>query len=146
MRQQYETKEDLENEKQGALFLSKKWDSEFIKLKKIPWVLDFLIKKGDRYAWAEVKCLNMKFGRFPFMISQKKIMAARRLSMTSGKDFFLIFRCTDTLCYHKWDFSKDYKFEYGGRTTQTRDEEDIEPILRVYPEQCVKVKGFWDDR
>ena len=81
------------------------------------WIkMDFLIEKGDHYGWAELKCLNINYGQFPFMISYKKIEAAKQLYETSGKKFTLIFRCKDALCFHTWDFSKDYKFELGGRT------------------------------
>jgi len=149
IRPRYETSEHLANEQRVADFLSEAWNCEFIKLNPVKWKVDFLIRSlgvEEKFSWAEVKCLNMNFGRFPFMISYKKIEAAKQLHDTSGKKFLLIFRCLDDLCYHVWDFNREYKFEYSGRTTATRDSQDVEPILRVYPDQCVKVKGFWDDR
>ena len=143
VRKRYETKQDLDNEEEVALFLSKKWKADFIKLEEKKWIVDFLIKKGDHYGWAELKCANINFGQYPFMISYKKIEAARRLTETSGKKFTLLFKCNDELCYHKWDFTKDYKFEYGGRTVQTRDKQDIEPVFRIDPKDCTIVKGFY---
>ena len=123
------------------LFLSKQWGCRFHKLNPIKWKIDYLIQCGDRYSWAELKCLNIRYGQYPFMISYKKI-AAKLLHDTSRRKFNLIFRCSDELCYHTWDFSKDYKFEWGGGTTATRDSQDIEPVFRVYPEQCKVVEGF----
>ena len=142
MRLRYETQQDLDNEEEVALFLSKKWKADFIKLEEKKWIVDFLIKKGDHYGWAELKCANINFGQYPFMISYKKIEAAKQLYETSGKKFTLIFRCKDALCYHNWDFSKKYKFEVGGRTQATRDPEDIEPIFRIDPKDCTIVEGY----
>ena len=142
MRLRYETQQDLDNEEEVALFLSKKWKADFIKLEEKKWIVDFLIKKGDHYGWAELKCANINFGQYPFMISYKKIEAAKQLYETSGKKFTLIFRCKDALCYHNWDFSKKYKFELGGRTRATRDPEDIEPIFRIDPKDCTIVEGY----
>ena len=142
MRLRYETQQDLDNEEEVALFLSKKWKADFIKLEEKKWIVDFLIKKGDHYGWAELKCANINFGQYPFMISYKKIEAAKQLYETSGKKFTLIFRCKDALCYHNWDFSKKYKFELGGRKRATRDPEDIEPIFRIDPNDCTIGEGY----
>lgn len=141
-RPRYETQQDLDNEKEVCGFLSKVWDCVFHKLNPVKYKVDFLIEKGDHYGWAELKCLNINYGQFPFMISYKKIEAAKQLYETSGKKFTLIFRCKDALCFHTWDFSKDYKFELGGRTRATRDSEDIEPIFRIDPKDCTIVEGY----
>jgi hypothetical protein len=142
IRTRYESQTDLANERKVEAFLSKQWGCCFHKLNPIKWKIDYLIQCGDRYSWAELKCLNIRYGQYPFMISYKKIEAAKLLHDTSKRKFNLIFRCSDELCYHTWDFSKDYKFEWGGRTTATRDSQDIEPVFRVYPEQCKVVEGF----
>ena len=142
MRPKYETQQDLDNEKEVCGFLSKVWNCVFHKLNPVKYKVDFLIEKGDHYGWAELKCLNINYGQFPFMISYKKIEAAKQLYETSGKKFTLIFRCKDALCFHTWDFSKKYKFELGGRTRATRDPEDIEPIFRIDPKDCTIVEGY----
>ena len=69
MRPKYETQADLDNEKEVCGFLSKVWDCVFHKLNPIKYKVDFLIEKGDHYGWAELKCLNINYGQFPFMIS-----------------------------------------------------------------------------
>ena len=76
------------------------------------------------------------------MISYKKIEAAKLLSETSGCDFFLIFK-KDAIAYHKWDFNKQYKFEYSGRTMTTRDDMDIEPVFRINPDDCKIIKHIF---
>lgn len=136
MRPHYETQEDLSQEQQIAKIFEDLWDCEFIKLNPIKYKIDYLIKHQDRYAWAEIKRANINYGQYVFMISYKKIEAAKLLSETSGWDFFLIFRCNDCICYHKWDFNKQYKFEFSGRTMTTRDNQDIEPIFRIPPNEC----------
>ena len=145
MRTKYETQHDLDNEMQIAGYLEKEWGCEFIKLDPIKWKVDYLIKsikdKG-KYAWCEIKRANINFGQYVFMISYKKIEAAKALYETSGQNFMLIFRCKDALCYHVWDFDKKYKFEYSGRTMTTRDSQDIEPVFRVDPNDCKIVEGF----
>ena len=142
IRTRYESQTDLANERKVEAFLSKQWGCCFHKLNPIKWKIDYLIQCGDRYSWAELKCLNIRYGQYPFMISYKKIEAAKQLFETSGKKFTLIFRCKDALCYHNWDFSKKYKFELGGRTQATRDPEDIEPIFRIDPKDCTIVEGY----
>ncbi len=142
IRTRYESQTDLANERKVEAFLSKQWGCCFHKLNPIKWKIDYLIQCGDRYSWAELKCLNIRYGQYPFMISYKKIEAAKLLHDTSRRKFNLIFRCSDELCYHTWDFSKDYKFEWGGRTTATRDSQDVEPVFRVYPEQGKVLEGF----
>jgi hypothetical protein len=142
MRPYYESKADLQNEKDIATYLEDKWSCNFIKLNPVKYKVDYLIKKNDVYTWCEIKKANINYGQYIFMISYKKIEAAKLLHDTSGCDFILIFNCNDKLCYHKWDFTKAYKFEFSGRTLTTRDDQDIEPIFRIPPEDCVIINGF----
>lgn len=138
-RTQYETKEDLNNESYIATVFEGLWNCKFIKLEPKKWKLDYLIKREDEYMWCEVKRFNHNFGKYTFMISYKKIEAARILHETSGCKFILIFNCNDIICYHVWDFNKKYKFEYGGRTMTTRDSQDVEPVFRINPEDCKRI-------
>lgn len=141
-RPRYETQRDLDNEQEIANYLSQAWQCQFIKLEPIKWKVDYLLIGQGRFAWLEIKTANIKFGQFTFMISYKKIEAARALAKTSGYNFILMFRCKDALVYHVWDFEKEYKFEFGGRTTNTRDSQDVEPVFRIDPKDCKKVEGF----
>ena len=144
MRPKYEKEKDLQNEKNVAAYLEKLWTCEFIKLDPIKWKIDYLIKdlQRDTFCWAEVKKANINFGQYIFMISYKKIEAAKLLHDTSGYDFMLLFNCNDALCYHLWDFTKKYKFEYSGRTMTTRDSQDVEPVFRIEPSDCIILEGF----
>tara|TARA_Y100000004_G_C8845264_1_gene382273 strand:- start:100 stop:549 length:450 start_codon:yes stop_codon:yes gene_type:complete len=143
MRNHYETEQDLNNEKYIAKVFESEWNCKFIKLNPTKYIVDYLIDYGDKYSWAEVKCANIYFGQYIFMISYKKIEAAKLLSETSGCDFFLIFKCKDAIAYHKWDFNKQYKFEYSGRTMTTRDDMDIEPVFRINPDDCKIIKHIF---
>lgn len=138
----YETQADLDNEAKVRKFLSSEWECRFIKLNPIKWKVDYLVQKGNKYSWAEVKCRNINYGDYPFMISYKKIEAAKLLHDTSKKKFNLIYKCNDLLCFHTWDFNKEYTFEYGGRTVSTRDPQDIEPVFLIDPKDCTIVEGF----
>ena len=80
------------------------------------------------------------FGQYLFMISYKKIEAAKSLYETSGARSSC-YGCNDKLCYHLWDFDKQYEFEYSGRTVTTRDDQDIEPVFRIDPKDCKIVEG-----
>ena len=143
MGRRYESKRDLDNEQEIASFLSQAWGCTFIKLEAYRWRVDFLLcGPGEKFAWLEVKTANIKFGSLPFIISYKKIEAARALSKTSGYKFILIYRCKDALVYHVWDFDKKYKFEFGGRNSAARDPHDIEPVFRIDPKDCHKLEGF----
>ena len=138
----YETQADLDNEAKVRKFLSSEWECRFIKLNPIKWKVDFLVQRGNQYSWAELKCPKMNYGDYPFMISYKKIEAAKLLHDTSKKKFNLIYKCNDLLCFHTWDFNKEYPFEYGGRTVNTRDPQDIEPVFLIDPKDCTIVEGF----
>lgn len=142
-RPRYETQKDLDNEQEIANYLTQAWQCQFIKLEPFKWRVDFLlIGQANTFAWLEIKTANMRFGQWPFTIAFKKIEAARALAKTSGYKFILMFRCKDALVYHVWDFEKEYKFEFGGRTRNTRDSQDIEPVFRIDPKDCQKVEGF----
>jgi len=138
-RPKYESIKDLENEKYIANIFEKLWNCKFIKLNPTKWIVDFLIQKENNYSWCEVKRFNHNFGKYVFMISYKKIEAAKILSETSGCKFIIIFNCNDCVCYHVWDFKKEYKFEYGGRTMTTRDSMDIEPVFRINPSDFIRI-------
>ena len=99
IRTRYESQTDLANERKVEAFLSKQWGCRFHKLNPIKWKIDYLIQCGDRYSWAELKCLNIRYGQYPFMISYKKIEAAKLLHDTSRRKFNLIFRFNEWKCF-----------------------------------------------
>lgn len=140
MRTHYETEEDLKIERVIADIMEKVWKAKFYKLPDPKFAIDFLVEKDNRFSWLELKRANRKYDQYPnFMISYKKIEQAKLLSETAKIPFILMFKCLDCICYHKWDFDKQYEFGYGGRTKTTRDAGDVEPMFYIPYMDCVKV-------
>ena len=142
MRPHYETQADLDSEQKIADYLADFWSCRFIKLPAQKYKVDYLMERDEKYTWCEIKRAHINFGDYPFMISYKKIEAARLLALTSRCKFILVFKCKDVLCYHEWDFDAEYKFEYSGRTLTTRDVMAVEPVFRIDSENCKIIERF----
>lgn len=137
-RQQYETKQDLTNEKIAA----EKWlndqvyplidECEIIKLgDKDP--ADFLIKyvDGKPICLLEIKCRKMSYFQYDtIMISRKKYENLSQLSREKQLPAYIVWHLQndDSMVFtnvtNKFDFS-----EIGGRTVKTRDAWDVEEMV-----------------
>ena len=103
--------------------------------------IDFLLLSQSRRApghaiWVEVKCRTHAFGQFPtLLISAMKWKEGIELARTTGAGFCILVNYTDG------DYFYGYKpahvadgrvyLEHGGRTRNTRDGGDIEPVMHI---------------
>lgn len=115
---QYENDASLAVERLVADEVAERWKCDFFKLPKA-WEIDFCVtrerEEGKRplvQAWAEVKGREKYdwafFERNGFMISTKKIAAAKALQAVSGLPFICIVKVSDGIFWRSFKVESDY--------------------------------------
>lgn len=137
MRPRYETQSDLANEESIAAEIESAWD---IKVAKMPisYSLDFMGHDISKRlsCWIEVKSRpSMKWGQYStIMLSLRKLIDAETLIRISGCNAYFVVRDreNDIRYASLLDvIGKPELIEWGGRTVNTRDDADIEPIVSI---------------
>ena len=131
-RKMYETKEQLEKERNIADKIEKLWNC---KLKKLSYKLmvDFAIcKEGNIKGWIEIKTRKISSkSSHEYMISMHKMNYAFNLSKDTQLPFFLIVKFSDGLYYYKYNNEK-HSLRWGGVTKAfMRDDQDREPCCYI---------------
>lgn len=141
-RKKYETDEQLKNEELFKLKLEKWTGKRFFKLPSPPWRMDYMVGKylehSNRYnavGFAELKIRNTYSDQYDtYMLSALKFEngvawhgCVRECSFClfvrfKDKDMFYKFKPTDRDSIH---------MEWGGRTFDTRDNFDVEPVVHI---------------
>lgn len=137
----FETIDDLTREAatKQRFIDTRKSPIKFFKMREIDKLDYFVTNKNNRgLAVAEIKCRTVPWGTYDsVMLSAAKWREAlswRHNFLTDGKtlfDFLLITSWKDKCQYYKYSEDHDIKIEYGGRTNQTRVENDIEPVVKI---------------
>lgn len=138
MRTQYENSESLSNEQRAIKKFCEPHNFSWHKL-PISYELDFAISKQGRLkAFAEVKCRNVMREQYPtFFIAQRKFMKGieytRYFNQVGGRPFVfvVIVQWKDALGYYKYDAQDKFEHDFSGRTVQTRDSADLEPMVHI---------------
>ena len=125
---QHETPADLQNESAVGRAIEQGFNCVLHKLPK-SYRLDFMATRMDKpVAWIEVKCRKHASTKYPtLMLSLSKYMEAKRLAANTSVPSYLVVRFTDCIKYCPFDYGTDLR--WGGRTKNTRDSRDIEPVL-----------------
>ena len=134
-RQRYETKKDLDNEQRIAMRLGAKWDCRLVKTPSSYCVDRGALRYGTIVSWIEIKKRNMAWGDYDtIMLSLGKALNAIQLSEITGAPFiFAVEDSSNEIRFakiEKKDIAK-WGVRHGGRTVNTRDVDDIEPIIEV---------------
>lgn len=103
--------------------------------------------KGLPYAWGELKCRAISLSDHPdIIVSKRKIEAGIRLRThlygervvgwskkreSYPLKFVFFVRLMDGDYYHVIKTLEDYRSSIGGRTVQTGDEFDVEPVIHI---------------
>jgi hypothetical protein len=147
-REKYETDEDLAAQNDIAEFVQSRWR---VTLQKNPPLhpIDFtVIRNGKVIGFAEVKRRHSStahYGRL--MLSLSKWVEMWKLYESTGRKVWLIVRFGEVHKYMMYHPALKTNIEicYRGRTKQTRDKWDIEPVVlipmelfRPFPEPPVK--------
>jgi hypothetical protein len=133
-RPQYESPIDLINENSVIEKMAKMRNLSAIKLPS-QYRIDYALSdiSGIRY-WVEVKCRNTASNSYhDYMISMSKWISGKRYYLDTGIDFLLAIRFTngDYVIKYSDEIDKRIKYIIKGRTIQTRDEDDIEPVAMI---------------
>ena len=133
MRKHYENSETLANEMKFRQKIESVWNCT---LKKMHYhhIIDFmLIYNNEARSWVEVKCLNKTSNKYPHTIlSLSKFMKGVEYYNVTGLPFVFATRLEDGDYYYKYDPEHPkFVIRWGGRTKQTRDKYDIEPIINI---------------
>ena len=120
MRTMYETQADLSNEEAVRSYVAQTFSAD---VQKVP------LSYG-----VEIKCRpGMVWGQYPdVMISVLKLRAAAGLKASTGTDTYFVVAdsCGVIKSANLCKTSPDW-IRYGGRTAQTRDPADIEPVCHI---------------
>ena len=125
-RVKYESKDNLEKEKNVLRHMSDKWDMSYSKL-PLTYKLDYVMYRNDKLlGFAEVKCrLNSIHDFSTYIISLSKVMKARRLASVTGTKSVLFVSWSDATGWI--DFFSDFEVKQGGRSDRD-DWQDQEPV------------------
>jgi hypothetical protein len=130
----YETASDLSNEAAVRMHIASKFSAEVNKVPLSYGVDSMVTKDGELVAWLEIKCRpGMTWGQYPdVMVSVLKLRAAAGLKASTGIDTYFVVSDADGVikCASLCNTSPKW-IKYGGRTTQTRDSADIEPVCHI---------------
>jgi len=130
----YETEADLSKESAVRRYVAETFSAEVNKV-PLSYGVDSMVTVDDKLvAWLEIKCRpGMAWGQYPdVMVSVLKLRAAAGLKASTGIDTYFVVAdsCgvikSANLCKTRPEWIK-----YGGRTAQTRDPADIEPVCHI---------------
>lgn len=149
LRPQYETQADLSAEKLVAEYIES-ISQKPTRLYKLPksYHLDWCITEqvGSAWlvtGWGELKIRKMTKGQYPdVMLSVIKMVFGINLSLITGLPFIFYVKRLDGLMFHTVITKPNwYQIDYGGRTLQTRDSADIEPVYRIPMESFIELEN-----
>lgn len=132
----YENEDTLKAEANFAITIVKKM--KVIKLHKMPISYGFDYMMTDRgegrcKGFLEMKCRKMSATDFPdvYLALGKWMKGLEYLDLGFTVIFAVRFLDKDMYYTFKKEDSKIFKIDMSGRTTQTRDKADIEPIIHI---------------
>jgi len=129
MRPLYETNEQLSREKKLAAQLEEAWKCQFHKMPKTSPVDYIVTTNGLARGFVEIKIRSNASTKYPtYMISQKKIDAAKKLMECSGLSTQLIVKWTDVV--GRVTLNADYPTRIGGRFDRN-DSADVEMVADI---------------
>lgn len=138
-RPQYETNAQRSREWACACRFAHAFNYSFHKLGGQYSRLDGLClpkQRGQQPVWLEVKCRTHAFAAYPtLLLSAAKWREGVEMAASTGALFVLCVEFTDgdyVYVHDAGDFAAGHVWlDYGGRTNQTRDAGDIEPVVHI---------------
>lgn len=131
-RKMYETSADLQKE---GLFAQELSNTFKVALDKLPisYGLDFLVtKNNDAIGVMEVKHRNNNHDTYPtVMLSLLKWNKGIDFAIKNKLIFSFAVRFQDGDYRYVWSENDEFQIEFGGRTKQTRDSADVEPVVLI---------------
>jgi len=137
-RPQYETQSDRDNELRAIPMIESALHGVARKLPDNHFA-DFVVVDATArvVAYVEFKCRSFRWGDYPTVMLSvskfSKLVATRDVRVRS---FFVVQDSSGEI--KAVDLQRadlDYRVEYGGRTSKTRDRRDVEPVVHIKTEQ-----------
>jgi hypothetical protein len=145
-RPRYETASDLARELTVAEGLSQAWDADLCKV-PTSYGLDYIVFGAGKFiGWVEVKTRpTMVWGDYPdVMVSLSKIRSAFVWSLMFGKPVYFCVRDANGELRAASISTVDPEWvKYGGRTRNTRDPADIEPVAHIPLDQFKPIEELF---
>lgn len=134
LRRVYETTDDLQAERDVARRLEFVWGVKLEKQSKLNEI-DFAIRRGKTIsAWVEIKCRANNSDKYDtLMLSAHKWHNGLMIAKLSGLPYILVIRFNDCIKYLQCrpNYRPRVQYEWGGRTLQKRDSQDIEAVVQI---------------
>ena len=146
MRTMYESAQDLSNEAKVREYVAQKFSAVVHKVPLSYGVDSMVTVDGKLVAWLEIKCRpGMVWGLYPdVMISVLKLRAAAGLKASTGIDtYFVVSDLNHEIKSANLCKTCPEWIRYGGRTSDTRDAADIEPVCHIPLDQFTEATP-WD--
>lgn len=141
-RPQYQTSSDLRNEQRAVPAIESALRGEARKLPRNHFA-DFVVvgEGGGILSYVEYKRRKFKWGAYPtILLSATKFLKLRSVSGLRVRSFFVVEDDDgDIRALELTRADLDFTVEYGGRTAQTRDPRDIEPVVHLGCEQFRRI-------
>jgi len=137
-RKRYETPEDRAKQQEVMDFIAAAWGDKVVHLPKA-YQLDCAgidDVDGDVQWIGEIKCRSHTSTKYQdLIISLLKFERGRTLISAAGTrlgmEFYIIVKFEDKVMFHRYAPEAHYLVTHGGRTLNTRDFEDIEPVVHI---------------
>ena len=146
MRTMYESAQDLSNEAKVREYVAGSFNADVQKIPLSYGVDSMVTVDGRLVAWLEIKCRpGMVWGQYPdVMISVLKLRAAAGLKASTGIDtYFVVCDANGDIKSANLCKTSSEWIRYGGRTADTRDSADIEPVCHIPLDQFTEAAP-WD--
>ena len=137
-RPKYVTQSDRDNENRAVPLIEQSFHGTARKLPDNHFA-DFVVTDATSrvLAYVEFKCRSFQWGDYPtVMLSVSKFAKLMATQDIRIRSFFVVQDSVGevkAINLHRADI--DYRVEYGGRTTKTRDRRDVEPVVHIKSEQ-----------
>jgi hypothetical protein len=130
----YETQSDRDNELRAIPMIEKAFHgvarklpdnhfSDFVVIDGLSKVIAYVEYKKRKFMWGDYPTVILSVTKFAKLVASKEIRV---------RSFFVVEDSSGevkALDIHRADL--DYRVEYGGRTSNTRDSRDIEPVVHL---------------
>ncbi len=138
-RPRYEQPVDLINEKEVIEALSVSAFTKTVFNKSANPAVDYIGygATGQGRVAIEIKRRKGNSSRYPeYFVAKQKVDNALKLKDNTGLRIFMIWAWDDLIAGIELDRDQKFREEIAGRTVQTRDKWDIEPMVYIPSAQC----------
>ena len=135
IRPKYETKSSREAEEDLAHRTLDPYGMKAIRIHELKHRIDMCIKPKATdtiIAWVECKCLNRSYNTKPYnMLSLHKWFHGIQHALFTGLPWYFLISIKEGDYIYTYTQGDKFPIVYGGRTLNTRDSHDVEPVIHI---------------